>query len=172
MIPYIGEYKRYRRLLEGSLRQLTDDEFFRVLSPSSNSVAIILKHISGNWHSRFTNFLTSDGEKPWRNRESEFDVTGLSREELMAYWQGAWDILETNVFALGEADMKTPITIRGVTLSVEEALCRSLSHFSYHVGEIVFLAKHFKGDDWEYLSIAPGKSDEYNANPTSEVLRS
>ena len=168
MRPYKGEYERYNRLLMGSLKQLSDEEFFKQLSPSSNSVAIIMKHLSGNWTSRFTDFLTTDGEKPWRNRETEFDVTGLSRAELMDKWDKAWELLNESVFSLTKDDLQKTITIRGVSLTVEDALMRSITHFSHHVGEIVFLAKYLKGDDWKYLSIAPGGSDAYNKNPTLE----
>jgi len=168
MTPYQSEYKRYQRLLSSAVEQLNDEEFFKQLSPSSNSVAIIIKHLSGNWTSRFTDFLTTDGEKPWRNRETEFDVTGLSRADLMEKWDAAWEILSENVFSLTPDDLQRTVTIRGVSLTVDEALMRSITHFSHHVGEIVFLAKYLKGDDWTYLSIAPGGTDAYNKNPTRE----
>lgn len=168
MTPYQNEYNRYQRLLMGAVKQLNDGEFFKQLSPTTNSVAIIIKHLSGNWTSRFTDFLTSDGEKPWRNREGEFDVTGLSRADLMAKWNDAWEILSENVFTLTPDDLQKTVTIRGVSLTVEEALMRSITHFSHHVGEIVFLAKYLKGDAWSYLSIPPGGSDAYNQSPTRE----
>ena len=169
-LPFVGEYKRYHRLLERALEQVTDEEFFQVLTPGTNSIAIIINHLSGNFTSRFTDFLTSDGEKPWRNRESEFDVTGLSREEVMARWESAWQVLTSSVWELGDDDRLKTITIRGVTLTVDEALTRSLSHFSYHVGEVVGIARQLRGPNWQFLSIAPGGSEAYNANPTSEKL--
>jgi len=168
---FVGEYIRYRNYLDGALPQLSDDEFFRKIGPTSNSVAIIMKHVSGNFKSRFTDFLTTDGEKPWRNRESEFDVTGLSRTDLMTLWQEAWQVLEESVFNLKPEDGKKIVTVRGVELTVNDALCRSLAHFSSHVGEIIFVAKYFRGDNWTYLSIAPGQSDEYRQNPTREIIR-
>ncbi len=170
MPAFVGEYKRYYKLLMKSLEQVNDEDFFKMLSPSSNSIAIIVKHMSGNLKSRFTDFLTTDGEKPWRNRESEFDVSGLTRAELMTLWDEAWAVLEANVWPLDYDDLAKMVSVRGVPLSVEECLVRSLSHFSYHVGEIVFLAKHFAGENWTYLSIAPGKSDDYNQNPTKEKM--
>jgi len=168
---FVGEYKRYRDYLDGALPQLSDKEFFEKIGPTSNSVAIIMKHISGNLKSRFTDFLASDGEKPWRNRESEFDVTGLTRDDLMTSWNEAWQVLEDNVFGLKSEDGPKIVTVRGVELTVNDALCRSLAHFSSHVGEIVFVAKYFKGDDWTYLSIPPGQSDSYLKNPTREIIR-
>lgn len=171
MEHFVGEYKRYKTYLDGALPQLSDEAFFQSIGPTSNSVAVIMKHISGNLKSRFTEFLTTDGEKPWRDRESEFDVTGLSRADLMQSWQEAWQILEDNVFGLTLEDGSRIVTVRGVELTVNDALCRSLAHISSHVGEIIFLAKYLVGEDWTYLSIAPGKSDEYRKNPTREVIR-
>ncbi len=168
MMPFVTEYKRYRQLLEDAVRQVSDEEFFRKIGSTDNSIAILVKHLGGNLTSRFTDFLATDGEKPWRNREGEFDVQGLDREAVMAVWQRGWEILESNAFHLKEEDMKRTVTIRGVKFTVEEALYRSLAHFSYHVGQIVFLAKAFKSNDWQYLTIPPGQSDAYNQNPTKE----
>lgn len=171
MTPYVGEYKRYKQLLEHSLAQLSDEEYFTVLSAGATSVAIVVNHLSGNLRSRFTDFLTTDGEKPWRERETEFEVTGLSRADITGRWQTAWDILEANVWPLTRADLDREVTVRGVALTVEEALARSLSHFSYHVGEIVFIARYFRGADWNYFSIAPGQSAAYNQRPDREKIR-
>ena len=171
MEHYFGEYKRYKDYLDGALPQLNDDDFFKSIGPTSNSVAVIMKHLSGNFKSRFTDFLTTDGEKPWRDRESEFDVTGLSREDIMTMWQEAWQILEQNAFSLKNEDGEKKVTVRGVELSVNDALCRSLAHFSSHVGEIIFVSKYFVGEDWIYLSVPPGQSDAYNKNPTRERIR-
>ena len=170
MTPFVGEYKRYKILLEASLSKMSDEDFFKVLAPSMNSVAVIVKHISGNFRSRFTNFLTEDGEKPWRDRETEFNVDGLSRDDLMKMWTTAWETLEENVFELEHSDLQRNITIRNTPFTVEEALIRSLAHFSHHVGEVLFSARIFTADRWEYLSVAPGMSDEYNKNPTSEKI--
>ncbi|RMG66384.1 MAG: DUF1572 domain-containing protein [Calditrichaeota bacterium] len=168
MNVFVAEYRRYRKLLEGALAQVSDDNFFRRLDEQDNSIAVILNHISGNLLSRFTDFLTSDGEKPWRNRESEFRVEGMTRTALMEKWDRAWKVLEGSVFSLGPQEMQKVVTIRGVRFSVEEALARSLAHFSYHVGQIVYLARHFSGTAWEYLTIPPGQSEQYNENPDKE----
>ncbi len=168
MHVFVGEYKRYKGLLENAVAQVSDEDFFRQIGETSNSIAIIVKHLAGNLLSRFTDFLTTDGEKEWRQREAEFDASGASRAELMDLWQRAWKVLENNVFSLSPEDMSRTVTIRGVAFTVEEALARSLAHFSYHVGQIVYLAKHFAGDRWQYLTIPPGKSTEYNQNPTME----
>ena len=157
-----NEYQRYKKLLDETLQQISDDDLFRSLDTEGNSIAVLLNHISGNFISRFTDFLTSDGEKDWRDRDSEFQAEGCSRDDLIAKWNESWKILEQTVTNLKPEDMDRIITIRGIELSVDEALARSLAHFSYHVGQIILLAKHFKGQSWKYLSIPPGKSTEYN----------
>ncbi|HHO56715.1 MAG TPA: DUF1572 domain-containing protein [Trueperaceae bacterium] len=170
MIPYIGEYKRYKQLLDKTLMQINDEEFFQILAPSTNSVAIIMKHLAGNLASRFTDFLTTDGEKDWRDREGEFDVSGLNRADIEERFNKSWQILEKNVWQLNDKDMKRIITIRGVEMTVEEALTRSITHFSHHVGEILFIARYFRAEDWQYLSIAPGNTSEYLKNPNREKI--
>lgn len=165
---FINEFSRYQNLLEKTIAQINEKEFFKVVGHEGNSIAVILKHLSGNLTSRFTDFLTSDGEKPWRNRDTEFDVHGMNKAELMESWNKAWSVLENAVFTLDTADMNRTVTIRSVQFTVEEALARSLAHFAYHVGQIVFMGKIFKAEEWQYLSIAPGKSKEYNSNPTKE----
>jgi uncharacterized damage-inducible protein DinB len=165
---FVGEYKRYKNLLEKSVEQVTDEDFYKQIGENGNSIAILVNHISGNLLSRFTNFLTTDGEKEWRNRETEFHVDKSKRNELIQKWNSAWKVLEDSVFPLESEDMKKTVTIRGVQFTVEEALLRSLAHFGYHVGQITLLAKYFAGKGWEYLSIPPGKSSEYNKNPTKE----
>ncbi|GAB4340778.1 MAG: hypothetical protein Kow0037_26860 [Calditrichia bacterium] len=142
--------------------------FFRQLSSVDNSIAVILKHISGNLISRFTDFLTSDGEKSWRDRESEFRVEEWTRFRLEEYWLQAWSMLEKEVSPLNDAEMSRSVTIRGVEFTVAKALLRSLAHFSFHVGQIVYLARHFRGKDWHYLTIPPGGSEAYNRNPDKE----
>lgn len=162
------EYRRYEGVLASTLEQLSDDAIFHEIDGTNNSVATIVYHLSGNFRSRFTDFLTTDGEKPWRDRDSEFEIGNLSRAELSEKWSAAWSVLESSVRGLGPQDMERVVKIRGVELTVEEALARSLAHFAYHVGQVVLLAKHFQGAEWRYLSIAPGKSAEYNQNPTLE----
>jgi Protein of unknown function (DUF1572) len=165
---FVNEYKRYNDLLEKTVRQISDDDFFRIVANNSNSIAIIIKHLSGNLLSRFTDFLTSDGEKEWRNRDAEFEGDNISRPRLMDMWRQAWQVLEKAVFDLSDPDMKKTVTIRGVEFTVAEALARSLAHFSYHTGQIVFMGKIFQGKNWQYLSIAPGQSKAYNNNPIRE----
>jgi len=151
-----------------TVEQLDDKSFFKSVGDSSNSVALIIKHLNGNLLSRFSDFLTSDGEKEWRNRDSEFELENISRDKLMAEWDKAWQVLQDSVYNLSGQDMKRTVTIRGVSFTVEEALARSLAHLSYHVGQIVFLGKWFRGNQWHYLSIAPGQSSSYNKNPSRE----
>src|SRR5690606_27659138 len=122
-----------------------------------------------NLESRFTDFLTSDGEKPWRDRESEFASRSVSLAELREKWNRGWEVLLNELESLTDSDLTGTVTIRGTSLRVDEALLRSLAHTSYHVGQIVHIAKALKGGDWEYLSIPPGGSAAYNANPTSET---
>lgn len=119
-------------------------------------------HVAGNLKSRFTDFLTTDGEKPWRDRESEFAARTVTAAELSAKWEDGWSALLTEVDALSDADLARTVTIRSQPLSVLDALQRSLAHTSYHVGQIVFLSRLLTGGRWEWLSIPPGQSDEFN----------
>ncbi|ADR35930.1 DUF1572 family protein [Oceanithermus profundus] len=168
MQPYAQEFRRYKRMLEEAVAQLDDEALFTRLGPGENAVADLWKHLSGNLRSRFTNFLSEDGEKPWREREAEFDASGASRSELEHAWREAWAIVEREALALGEADRTRRVTIRGVGFSVEEALARSLAHLAYHVGQIVLLGRHLKGPAWRFLTIPPGQSARYNQNPDKE----
>lgn len=168
MEPYAGEFRRYKRMLEDAVAQLDDEALFGRLAPGENSVADLWKHLAGNLRSRFTNFLSEDGEKPWREREAEFDASGSDRGELERAWREAWAILEWEALALGEKDRSRRVTIRGVGFSVEEALARSLAHLAYHVGQIVLLGRHLKGSAWRFLTIPPGQSARYNQNPDKE----
>lgn len=154
MLDYLEEFVRQRKLLDGALEQLDDGEFFQPLG-TINPVGVIMKHLAGNFVSRFTDFLTTDGEKPWRNREGEFSTTGESRDEIMRFWDQAWSVMQSAVERVQPADLGKVITIRGQELTVEEALLRSLTHFGYHVGQVVLLARFFRGDDWLFLSIPP-----------------
>jgi hypothetical protein len=162
------EFRRYKGLGDGAIQQLTDDELSRAGSEGGNSVAMLVWHLSGNFASRFTDFLTADGEKPWRHRDEEFDDRQVTRGELVAKWNSGWSVLQTALAALHDANLHDTVLIRGVEFKVHEALHRSLAHASYHVGQMVFLAKSFRGDAWKTLSIARGASEAYNANPTRE----
>ena len=162
------EFRRYKGLGDGAIQQLTDDELSRPGSRDGNSVAVLVWHLSGNFASRFTDFLTADGEKPWRNRDEEFADRTVTREELVAKWNSGWATLNGALAGLGDANLHDTVLIRGVEFKVHEALHRSLAHASYHVGQIVLLARAFRGDAWHTLSIARGASQAYNANPTRE----
>ena len=162
-----GEFRRGRKLAEGALAQLSDAELAARHGDSENSIAIIAWHIGGNLRSRFTDLLTSDGEKPWRDRESEFQPRS-SRAEIMATWDGGWAALEQSLATLSDADLTRRITIRGVEMSVVEALQRALAHIALHIGQIVYAGKALKGKDWQWLTIPPGKSAEYARAPTAE----
>jgi hypothetical protein len=162
-----AEFRRYKSLAEKAVEQLADDEL-HVRWDDGNSIAILMQHIGGNLKSRFSDFLSSDGEKPWRDRESEFADRRMNRTDLLATWEGGWQEALTSLGSLTDEQMTRPVVIRGVELSVVEALHRSVTHVSYHVGQIVLLARRIRGSQWKFLSIPPGRSAEYNANPTLE----
>jgi hypothetical protein len=164
-----AEWRRYKALGEGAIRQLKDDEIGRSGPGENNSVAVIVWHIAGNLKSRFTDFLTADGEKPWRHRDSEFEPrSGITRADLLDKWNDGWAVLFSAVDPLQDEDLFRVVTIRGEQFSVLETLQRLVAHTSYHVGQIVYLAKSFRGNAWDSLSIPLGKSEEYNRNPTSQ----
>lgn len=163
-----GEYRRYRSLGLRTIQQIDREGLVSRPSDGSNSIATIVWHVSGNLESRFTDFLTTDGEKPWREREDEFAVRDVDPEELLEKWDRGWDVLMTSLAELSDADLSRTITIRGVEHTVAEALHRSLAHTAYHVGQMTYQGKVLAGGDWEWLSIAPGKTAEYNRNPTRE----
>jgi len=157
-----GEYFRYKALAEAAIDQLADDDLSADGPNANNSIAVISWHIAGNLRSRFTDFLTTDGEKPWRSRDEEFHHRSVTRQELLAKWEQGWAPLLATLDQLSDGDLKRTVVIREKPLRVDEALHRSLAHLSYHVGQIVYLAKSFKGKDWKYLSIPPGQSASYN----------
>jgi hypothetical protein len=164
-----GEWRRYKILAERALEQTPDDELTTISSDGTNSIAVIVAHIAGNLKSRFTDFLTSDGEKPWRDRDGEFEPRpDVTRQELLARWNEGWRILFGELEPLTDLDLKRTVTIRGEKFLVYETLHRLLTHTSYHVGQIVHLAKAFRGNDWNSLSIPLGKSQEYNRNPKGQ----
>ena len=157
-----AEYLRYKALAERAIDQLTEDELSTQGPNGGNSIAVICWHISGNLQSRFSEFLTSDGEKPWREREEEFQVRTVTRSALLSKWDQGWEVLLGALATLTDEQLYLTVTIRGQPLSVHEALHRSLAHLSYHVGQIVYLAKSFRGKDWKSLSIPPGMSAAFN----------
>ena len=162
-----AEFVRYKTLAEGALAQLDDADLVKA-GPADNSIATICWHVSGNLESRFTDFLTSDGEKPWRHREEEFQRRHVSRSELLDKWSRGWSVLLTTLDHLTDADLQKTISIRRQPMPVHEALARALGHVSYHVGQIVYVAKSVRQDGWKFLSIPPGQSDAYNQQPVGE----
>jgi uncharacterized damage-inducible protein DinB len=163
-----AEYVRYKTLAEAAIGQLDDSQLAARSLEHSNSVATICWHLAGNFRSRFTDFLTSDGEKPWRHREEEFLARSVTKAELIEKWEDGWAALLGALSELSDAHLHDTVTIRKQALEVHEALNRSLAHLAYHVGQIVYIAKSLRGSEWTYLSIPPGKSDEYNRNPRGE----
>jgi uncharacterized damage-inducible protein DinB len=172
MSPFVdsirAEYLRYKALADAAMDQLEEAQLSLPGPNGGNSIAVICWHVAGNLRSRFTDFLTSDGEKPWRHREEEFASRTVTRAELLTKWNGGWEALLGALASLSDEQLQQNVTIRGQPLRVHEALHRSLSHASYHVGQIVYLAKVLRGAEWRYLSIPPGGSDAYNQAPTRE----
>ncbi len=163
-----GEYRRYKALGERALAQMTDEELSVSEGASQNSATTLVWHLSGNFLSRFTDFPAADGEKPWRDRDTEFLPRSVTRAELMAQWEKGWETLFRSLAPLRDDQLEQKVTIRGVPLSIVEALHRSMSHAAYHVGQMVFLAKQLRGEGWDYLTIPPGGTAAYNQNPTRE----
>ena len=157
----IGVFKNYKTLAEKSFAQLSDDKYFHYTPDSeSNSIAVIVKHLSGNMISRWTDFLTTDGEKSYRKRDAEFIDTSETREQLMQLWEKSWKLFLNTLHSLTSDDLMKTVTIRGEALTVTQALNRQTAHYAYHIGQIVFIAKHIKNTEWESLSIPKNKSDE------------
>jgi len=157
-------FRYYKKLAEGALAQCPDQGLFQALDEENNSIAIVVKHMVGNMRSRWTDFLASDGEKPDRNRDSEFEDQPTTRAEILDLWDGGWNCLFTALEALSDASMTETVTIRGEAHSVMQAINRQMGHYSYHVGQIVLLAKHFAGANWKALTIPRKKSAEFNAD--------
>ena len=156
----LQEFERYRALAERSFSQVNDKEFFAVSDSESNSIAVIAKHVGGNLRSRWTDFLTSDGEKPDRDRDSEF-IAQPDRQEIMGIWVGGWTAVLDTLKSLDSADLEKTVTIRGERHSVPQAVQRSLAHVAYHVGQIVVLARQFRKADWQCLSVPRGGSGSF-----------
>ena len=164
----IREFKRTKGLADGAIAQITTEQFFAASHQEDNSIAVIVKHVAGNLLSRWTDFLTSDGEKPGRNRDTEFEIIpGDTHQRLLQQWESGWAALFSALEPLSDADLDRTVTIRGEPLTVLQAITRQLTHYSYHVGQIVYVAKHHAGDSWRTLSVAKGKSAEFNAKPTN-----
>jgi hypothetical protein len=158
----IDEFRKTQRMGERAMEQLNDEDFFFKLNPHQNSVYAIVKHLSGNMLSRWTDFLATDGEKPWRDRESEFVDEVVPRGRVMELWEKGWSAVFVALEPLGEADLARTVYIRGEPHTVVQAAVRQVAHYAYHVGQILLIAKHVRGEQWNYLTVPPGGSDALN----------
>jgi hypothetical protein len=163
-----GEFRRYQALAQATIRQLNERQLSTSLSEGGNSIAILVWHISGNLKSRYTDFLTTDGEKEWRDRDSEFIARKVTQKELSEKWNEGWDILYATLQQLDDSQLEQTVTVRNQPQSVLEAILRGLAHTSYHVGQMITIGKELRGPEWRWLSIPPGGSAEYNKNPKIE----
>lgn len=157
----LATFRGQKKLAEGAIEQVTDEEFFKLIDPEANSIAAIVKHLGGNLRSRWTDFLTTDGEKPDRNRDSEFVTENDTRESLMEAWENGWQTLFATLESLTIEDLGAVVKIRTEDFTVVKAIYRGLSHSGQHVGQITLLAKHFRAGDWKTLSIPKNKSEEF-----------
>lgn len=158
------QFRGHKRMAEGAMTQLRDEDFFVTLDPEANSIAILVKHLAGNMHSRFTDFLTSDGEKPDRFRDREFELNpATSRADVMKWWEEGWSCVFAAIEALRPEDVMRTVTVRGEPHTVMQAVNRQIAHYAQHTGQIVFLSKHLRSGDWKTLSIPRGKSEEYKS---------
>jgi len=163
---YLEEARRqlrgHKHMGEAALAQLRDEDFFVTLDPEANSIAVLVKHLAGNMRSRFTDFLTSDGEKPDRFRDREFEMTlATTRAEVMTWWESGWVCVFQAIDPLRPEDVMRTITIRGEPHTVLQAINRQIAHYAAHIGQIVLLAKHLRSAEWKTLSIPRGKSEEF-----------
>ncbi len=162
----LSELQRLKKLAENALSQIDDEQLFTTINKEGNSVAVILKHLSGNMRSRWRDFLTTDGEKPDRNRDNEFVIDSKDTKDLIVKrWEDGWSILFNAIQSLQPSDFDSTVVIRGEPHTVVQAINRQMTHYSYHVGQIVFLAKHLRGSEWKSLSVPFGKSKEFNISP-------
>ncbi|MCA9067296.1 MAG: DUF1572 family protein [Planctomycetaceae bacterium] len=155
-------FEKHKQWADQAIKQLTDEQLRQPLDDQSNSVAVIMKHVAGNLLSRWTEFLTTDGEKPWRDRDQEFVDNFPSREEILAYWNEGWNCLFDSLKSLAPPDFQKTITIRGEPHSVPLALQRSLAHCAYHIGQILMLSRHWSGEKWKTITIPRGQSSKFN----------
>ena len=158
----IALFRYYKKLAERAIAQVDDEHLTAALDSEMNSIAVVVKHMAGNMRSRWTDFLTSDGEKPDRNRDSEFEDAPCTREALLAMWEEGWQCVFSAMEALSEEDLERTVTIRGEAHSVMQAINRQVAHYSYHCGQLVFLSKHFRRGDWQSLSVPRGQSSEFH----------
>jgi len=157
-------FRDYKKLAERAFAQISDEDFFRTIDEESNSIAVNMKHLAGNMLSRWTDFLTTDGEKPNRDRDMEFVILpGTTKDDMLAYWEKGWKCVFDAVDPLQPEDLMRTVKIRSQDHTVVQAINRQLTHYAYHVGQIVYLAKHFKSSHWQSLSVPKNKSAEFNA---------
>ena len=157
-------FRYYKKLAEGAFAQISDEDFIRTIDDESNSIAVNIKHLAGNMLSRWTDFLTTDGEKPERNRDMEFVMLPeTTKKDMLAYWEKGWKITFAAIEALTPNDLMRTVKIRDQDHTVLQAIDRQMAHYAYHVGQIVYLAKHFKSTDWQSLSVPKNKSAEFSA---------
>jgi hypothetical protein len=156
-------FRYYKKLAERAISQASDSQLYELLDEDANSIAIVMQHMAGNMKSRWTNFLTEDGEKPWRNRDSEFEQPPATREALLRLWEDGWNCVFQALESLTDADLDRTVPIRGEAHSVMQAINRQIAHYGYHCGQIVLLAKHFQHAEWASLTVPKGKSAEFNA---------
>lgn len=157
--------RAYKKLADKAIAQLKGDELFIAIDDEANSVAVVMKHMAGNMFSRWTDFLTSDGEKPNRQRDKEFVIEAhTTKDDVVHYWERGWQRVFDALDPLEVSDFEKTVTIRGEVHTIAQALNRQLMHYSYHIGQIVFLAKHFRSAEWQSLSIPKNRSAEFNAN--------
>lgn len=164
----VKQFEYYKMLGDKTFTQLSDDQLFYQVNPESNSIAILVKHMAGNMLSRWTDFLTTDGEKDWRHRDAEFDNSIQTKVELLSKWNEGWNCLFNAINPLDENDFSKEIFIRNQGHSVVEAINRQLAHYSYHVGQIVFIGKMLSNENWSSLSIPKGNSNQYNSDKFSK----
>jgi hypothetical protein len=165
----VDELQKVKKLADKSIAQLSDDQLWQKIDPEANSVAILMRHMAGNMRSRWTNFRTSDGEKPDRNRDQEFEERPMSRAELVAEWEDGWSRVFDALGAVTDADLHEIVMIRSEPHSIYRAISRQLAHYAGHAYQILLLAKHFKGAEWKTLSIPRGQSDEFNRSMLAKL---
>ncbi len=158
----IKRFKAYKELADNTFNQLEEKDFFFLPSSQSNSIAVIIQHIYGNAMSRWTNFLTEDGEKTWRKRDAEFETMDISKQDLLSFWNEGWRTMFQTLESLTEEDLDKTVYIRSEPLKAFDAILRQLAHYSYHVGQIVYIGRLIKGDQWKSLSIPRGQSHQFN----------
>jgi len=168
----VGEFRKYKMFADKAVAQVEEKDWFRRLDPESNSIALVMKHVAGNMRSRWRDFLTADGEKPDRDRDSEFELLETdTKESVLERWESGWRMLFAALAPLTEDDLRKTVTIRGEPHTVVGAINRQLTHYASHIGQIVFLAKHLAGDRWRTLSIPRGKSRQYDVTKEGAPYR-